>query len=291
MKFLKTAKQRAKKVGGVKDLIHREVGGAEDARSQKEIHASDLTKEDPEFCPREVYLRQTLKKKRRSPWLPTALRITFDEGNVKQGLLNNKYLRDYMVGTWKSVCCDQEWWGSGRECPTICDECELQTRFEYHEPFFIDPISEAQGSIDGLVALPEEDKLRVLECKIMGDKQFRGLVAPLAEHRLRTQFYLALVARSEHPMKYEIDTSKASVLYWLRGHGVKDENGEISPFKEFVVKRDDDAVEPLFKKALQLTLARGGGPLPDQICPHQMCERAEKCPVSKECFSHGVNPS
>jgi len=76
------------------------------------------------------------------------------------------------------------------------------------------------------------------------------------------------------------------VLYWLRGHGKKDENGEISPFKEFVVKRDDGAVDYLFKKASELTVSRGGNSLPNQICAHQMCPRAEKCPVSKECFSN-----
>jgi len=283
LKFLKTATEMAKKVKCIKGLIHREVGGFEPARSKKEIHASDLTK-DVEYCPREVRLMELLDKKQKEQWIPAVLRMTFDDGHAKQHIINNNYLRKFMAGDWVCAWCGHEWWALGRtDCPKGgCSSVWV----DYMEPFFKDPISEAQGSVDGLVQLPGKKKLRMMESKIMATSMFKDLKAPLAEHKLRTMFYLALIARSDHPHKNEIDTSKASVLYCLRGHGMKDENGEISPFKEFVVKRNDDAVEYLFKKATELTLARGGGPLPTQICPHQMCSRAEKCLVSKECFGN-----
>ena len=283
MKFLKTAIERAKKVGGVKDLIQREVGGYEKARSGEQIHASDLTN-DVEYCPRQIRLMELLKKKPKDRWIPSVLRMTFDDGTAKQWQINNVYLRKYMVGDWLCTWCGHEWWGLGRvDCPKGGCSSKWVT---YDEPFFKDPISEAQGSIDGLVKFPGAEKFRMVEMKIMATSMFKNLKAPLAEHKLRTLLYLALISRSDHPHKNEIDTSKASVLYCLRGHGMKDEVGEISPFKEFVVKRNDDAIEYLFDKALELTLARGGGPLPKQICPHQMCPRAEKCPVSKECFAN-----
>jgi hypothetical protein len=283
MKFLKTAVERSNKLGGVKGLLHREVGGFEPARSKKEIHASDLTKE-VEYCPRQIRLMEKLGKKEKDQWIPMTLRLTFDEGTMKQGLLNNKYLKNFMVGEWRYTGTDAHGlnmggWGH-------CDKSHPE--FEYREPFFKDPISEAQGSVDALIRLPEQEKLRVTEVKIIATSMYPKLLAPLAEHKLRTQFYLSLIARSDHPHKDEIDFQKASVLYWLRGHGMKDEHGEITPFKEFIVKRDDEAVEYLFSKALALTLSRGNDcALPSQICPHQMCSRAEKCPVSKECFSNG----
>lgn len=280
MKFLKSATERAKAKGGVKGLIHHEVGGFEDARDQKEIHASELTK-DSEYCPRQVRFMELMDKKHRDHWINMPLRITFDEGRDKQFRLNNDYLRKQMVGYWFDTFIT----GS----PEIWSVGQPSSMHQYVEPFFIDPISEAQGSIDGLVKLPEQEKLRVIEVKIMATSMFRDQKAPLGEHKLRTQLYLSLIARSDHPHKNEIDWQKASVIYWLRGYGFKDENGEISPFKEFIVKRDDDAVEYLFEKAKALTLARGGGPLPDKICNHQMCPRAEKCPVSKECFSNATN--
>jgi len=282
VRFLKKATERAKKVGGIKDLIQREVGGFEKARSGKKIHASELTN-DVEYCPRQIRLMELLEKKPRDKWIPGILRMTFDDGNAKQWQISNIYLREYMVGHWDTP--DKSFLG-----PWSVGPPDNEQNWSYVEPFFIDPISEAQGAVDGLVKFTGAEKLRMVEMKIMATSMFRDLKAPLAEHKLRTLLYLALIARSDHPHKNEIDTSKASVLYCLRGHGVKDETGEISPFKEFVVKRNDDAVEYLFDKAKELTLARGGGPLPKQICPHQMCPRAEKCPVSKECFSVSISP-
>lgn len=280
MKFLKTGIEMSKKSVGIRGLLEKHVGGFEPARSKVKIHASDLTKE-VEYCPREVRLMELLGKKQKDQWIPFQLRVTFDEGNWKQWQLNNVYLRQFMAGRWRDPV------GINITAGWTVGPPDDNPVWEYKEPFFKDPISEAQGSVDGLVKLPEEDRLRLMECKIASQSVYEKLLAPLAEHKLRTQFYLALIARSDHPHKHEIDTSKASVLYWLRGYGKKCTiTGEITPFKEFVVKRNDDAVEYLFVKALELTLARGAGPLPDQICPHQMCPRAEKCPVSKECFSY-----
>ncbi len=287
MKFLKTATDRAKKIGGVKDLIHREVGGYEPARRRVEIHASDLTK-DLEYCPREVRLMELMDKKQKDEWIPGNLRLTWDEGVMKQHRLNNVYLRKFMAGAWYcKFCRTTVMWSEGppKSGGKLGDNICPGHDWEYQEPFFIDPVSEAQGSVDALIKLPGHEKLRMTEVKIMATSMFRTLKAPLAEHKLRTLLYLALIARSEHEHKYEIDMHKASILYWLRGHGVKDENGEISPFKEFVIKRDDDAVGHLFEKARALTVGRGSSTLPGQICIHQMCPRAEKCPVSRECFA------
>lgn len=180
----------SKKSVGIKGLLQKHVGGFEKARSKKEIHASDLTK-DIEFCPREIVLMEKTGKKQKDQWIPFPLRLTFDEGNVRQGLLNNKYLKDFMYGGWICNGCGYtlQWSGYPTEC------CEGES-WRYKEPFFFDPISEAQGSVDGFVKLPEEEHLRLMECKIASESVWVPLKAPLAEHKVRTQLYLALIARS-----------------------------------------------------------------------------------------------
>jgi len=165
MKFLKKASERAKKVGGIKDLINREVGGYESARSGKKIHASDLTRPDPEYCPRQIRLMELLDKKPRDHWIPGVLRMTFDEGTWKQWQINNVYLQKYMAGYWLGDSGFAAPWSVGPPSETVAHT--------YQEPFFKDPLSEAQGSIDGLVKLPGKEKLRVMECKIIATSMFK----------------------------------------------------------------------------------------------------------------------
>ena len=144
MKFLKTGTEMSKKSVGIKGLLEKHVGGFEKARSKKEIHASDLTK-DVEYCPREQRLMELTEKKQKDQWITFPLRLTFDEGNVRQGLLNNKYLANWMAGEWICDDCGRlNGWSLGPPQCSYCQE-ELAGGMRYKEPFFKDPISEAQG--------------------------------------------------------------------------------------------------------------------------------------------------
>jgi len=267
----------------VKSLINRSVGGYEKARGRDTIHASDLTK-DVEYCPREVRLTETLKFKLPDQYIPTNLRITFDEGNDKQARLNNDYLRDNMWGDWVSHCGQEFPWGP---YPGNIPQ-HANAAWTYEEARFTHP-SGASGGQDGYIHGLGE-KLRMIEVKIMATSLFKPLKAPKAEHELRTQLYLRLVAESGDPRAKDVNTDEASIIYMLRGHGIKDENGEISPFKEFIVERNDARVQYLFDKAQEVTDSRKAGTIPStKICDSTLCPRAKECPVRAQCFSGDYN--
>jgi hypothetical protein len=273
---MKLSKQRLTQAVRVKDLLAKNVGGAEDARSVHHLHASDLTKQDPAFCPREVALMRLLGVKRPAQYVQHAMRVTWDEGRDKQWRVNNDYLRSHMVGDWRCLRCDQtaEW----STYPST-EGCALGGhRWEYEEPVFHHP-SKFTGSIDGVVRFSPA-RQRMLEVKIIKGDDFKTLKAPLAEHRVRTQLYLRLIAESPDARTSQIDVSAGHVLYIMRGHGMKDEVGQISPFREFVVERNDAAVERYIRMAYAAS-----GDMPEGICASAMGVRASKCPVAKECFS------
>jgi hypothetical protein len=274
----------------IKEMLHARLGGAEPARSQQHIHSSDLTKEDNMwgmgYCPREVRLRQLLDKKRRDQFLQVATHVTFDEGRDKQKRLNEDWLRDVMWGGWVCRACynDIEWGPAPPDGKEGRCKCGAHV-WEYREPRIVDAVTGVGGGIDALVDVGKK-KLRLVECKIMKAEDFRELRAPLSEHRVRTRLYLRLIDGSEQPFAKKINTKIAHVLYIMRGHGIKQEDGRISPFKEFVVTRDDSEVQHFLGMAHALKLSRDEeGLFPAGICATQMCDRAKKCPVSKECFS------
>jgi hypothetical protein len=275
-------KKLTNKNHSVKELLLKSVGGSESARSPKELHASDLTRQDPTFCPREVALHRVENVPRKDQWVQHAMRVTWDEGRDKQWRVNNDYLRPYMVGPWHCTRCgdDVEW--GGLPSADGCKSPRGQHAWEYEEPVFHHP-SGFSGSLDGLVRFSSA-VIRPLEVKIIKGDDFKTLKAPLAEHRVRTQLYLRLVAESTHPRTAEISTDCAHVLYIMRGHGAKDEEGTITPFKEFVVKRDDTVVD----KYVWMSESIKAG-MPEGTCASMMDPRAKKCLVAKHCFS-GKHP-
>ena len=271
----------------IKEMIHARVGGSEPARGQKTIHASDLTKENPTYCPRAVRLMEVADppKRRPSQFLPVATAITFNEGRDKQARLNNDWLVDVMWGSWKCLHCGNEIeWSKKPKLP--CEVCEARL-WEYREPRIIDYISKTSGGIDAVVDVGKE-KLHIVECKIMKADQFKTLLAPLSEHRVRTKLYLRQIAGSRQPYAKELETNFAHILYIMRGHGYKQDDGIISPFKEYIVERDDKEIQHFIGMAHALTLSRKKGlqdHFPAGVCNTQMCGRAKHCPVAKTCFS------
>lgn len=289
MKFLKSTLAKGEE-GILKRMIHQRVGGYEPARPHGRIHASDLTKMDVEFCPRAHRLQDIYKVKGKEQYIDTPLQITFDEGKDKQSRLNNVYLRDVMVGDWECQSCGEvrKW---SRAPKDGCNNPKARCRWEYVEPRVEDAVTKASGGLDGLVATKVKGKLLLVECKIIDKDYFIDLKMPMAEHRVRTRLYLALLARSKEAWAAEIDTTKAHVLYMLRGYGKKDETGNISPFKEYIVTRDDTEVAEYLAKAHALTFSRENPDVgtPCGVCANFNDKRAMKCPVRVQCFS-GKHP-
>ena len=273
----------------IKDLLHSKVGGSEPARGQDTIHASDLTKQNNQwgvgYCPREVRLREVVPNapKRPPQFHPVATYVTFNEGRDKQKRLNEDWLVDIMWGNWGCLSC-----GLTKEfCkkPDNDGGYECNHVWEYEEPRIIDHVTGASGGIDAVVDVGKK-KLHIIEVKIMKSDDFKALLAPLSEHRVRTKLYLRLIAGSRQPFAKKIETDYAHILYIMRGHGVKQDDGRISPFKEFIVERNDSEVQHYLGMAHALTLSRQDDKIfPAGVCKTQMEPRALKCPFSKACFS------
>lgn len=277
----------------VKSLLESQVGGYERARSKKVIHASDLTRIDPEYCPREQYLMVAERVEQAKPYVGTAMRITFDDGVSKQWRVNNVYLRDRMVGQWCCrVCKVVSKWRKGPPSYSTNNECDCtdnKSIWEYKEPLFVHSDNGTTGSVDSLIDIGR-NKLHMCELKIMATSLFPPKM-PLAEHTLRTRLYLRLIEESNHPYRTHINTKMASVLYMCRGHGRKDKSGAVTPFAEFVVKRKDIDVDTPFSKAMAVMLSRKDKKMiPCGVCASPFDTRAKSCRVKKQCWSGRYKP-
>ncbi len=150
------------------------------------------------------------------------------------------------------------------------------------------------GGIDLLVRLPGRAKLLIVEVKTMDKDVFKGLSAPLAEHRERTQLYLRCAAESEHSWADLVDQTEARLLYVSKGGwgakfkmplgwGLHDRGW--TPFREYTVKRHDAAVQPYVDLATPLWRFLKDGTIPAGICPSIIAKRANSCNVRDACFS------
>ena len=277
----------------VKTLLHTVIPGWEKARDHSKVHASDLTKEDNEFCSRELCLLDLYKKKKKDSFVNTCLRTTFDNGNDYARRITDQYLVDYAWGVWSCPRCHAEVGPCFR--PESCSACSYMD-LHYEEVRFYDEKSGAQGSPDLFLRLDKKQGLRAIEIKTIDKDYFKKLVAPFSEHRIRTQVYLELIDRCTNmtvPQINMIDTTIATVLYCSRGYGIKDDSliglkdNAFSPFKEYEVEADPKGMEKYFEKAKWVTDYRKqplGATLPPRICENIGDKRAFACPVKKECF-------
>jgi hypothetical protein len=281
----------------LKGLLHSEIAGFENARCHKTLHASDVTREEKEFCPREFALMDMTGKKPKGQFIGTSLRTTFDSGDALSDLVREKWLRRHAVGSWRCLKCGVI--HSFCLVPTKCGIENCNSRlFKYKEEVFINPVTGLSGSLDLLVAFPKVPLLFMVEVKTIDKDQFKELLVPKAEHRTRTNLYLRLIENSLHPKKHRINTSKAAVLYVCRGFGVKDttlhglgvKDAAFTPFKDYWVKRDDEETDYLWGRAAQLQIFRKHGIIPGRICPSFMCKRAQGCNMTHECFTDQYPP-
>jgi hypothetical protein len=279
----------------VKFLIHAKLAGVEPPRSHSPLRASTLLKTGHEFCPREHALLDLGLGKQQGEFVGTSLRHTFNHGRDTEKRIRNVYLRDTAVGQWKCRVCKYTRSDYGH-CPdpNPCPKCGYKFHWEYVEPEFDHPYYGVQVHLDVLVKFPQKPKLHVTELKTMAPDEFKNLVAPLAEHRQRTVFYLQAVAQSGLELAQRIDTSEASILYVSKAFGCKDttlkENGikdmPFSPFKEFVIKRDDTLnLTPLAKARVLKVWRDTQEGMPAGICSNGLTPRAKACSTCAACYS------
>lgn len=252
-------------------------------RSHKTVHASDLTKED--FCARQFCLMDIQKVEPKPRYIDTALKVTFDVGRAIGALVCEQWLVERAVGHWYCPACGDYRHFCKRPDDTGCKGHKPTHHWIYQEVGFMDPVLKYTGSLDLLLDLGEA-RLHVVELKIMAPSMFDPLVAPLAEHRLRTALYLNLVSVSKEPYADQINTAYGTVLYVSRGHGKKHaDHNTILPFKEYTIERDDESIAIYLKRAEQVETFRTKGLLPPRTCPHSICAKANACQVRNICFS------
>jgi hypothetical protein len=273
----------------LKFMLHSHLSGPEPARPITNIHASSLTKPEG-FCPRYYALHDVLKAKPKDEWLDAASVITFDMGNDLQDNIVHKFAdMGRAIGHWKCLSCEKVQEFCHR--PSACPHCYCKA-FKPEEVRFISDKTGASCGVDMLLKVGAE-KLLPVELKTMGKDQFKDLLAPLAEHRLRTNLYLRIIAESVQPWASLVGTQVAKVFYVCKGGYVADPElkkwgltDSYSPFKEFEVKRSDDATNDVSRRSRAVKQFRAGEVgMPCGICSTALAKRAQYCSMKKPCFS------
>lgn len=278
--------------------LHRLLCREEEARPIETLHASEVTQESPEFCGRAYALMDLTGKRPHPESVTTSVALVRAVGHWYQDQVT-RWLVDagLAVGDWICLRCAYE--HAFQKHPDTCQSCTFP-HLVYREVRFRSRLSGASCGVDVFVQLPGREKLTLVEVKSEQKEDYQKLKMPRAEHRARTSWYLRLIDESGDPAKRLIDTDEARLLYVCKnGWGQKDpgirawrvpDEGQWSPFKEFVVRRDDSVSEPYHQKAKPVKEFREGGPMPEGICPTQFCRRAKGCVVVHECFSGDYPP-
>jgi hypothetical protein len=291
--FLKAVKASQEQGASLKFKLHAHLASADTARSPLAMHASDATKAD--YCARFQAIRVAAQIKLQPEPIGASLAYTFAQGRLMQDwLVNTVADMGLAIGDWKCMCCSKKYVFCKR--PVSCQACGAKD-FKPIEVRFQSQVSGLSGGFDMLynAGLP---KLRLVEIKIMAPDAFKTLVAPLGEHKLRTSLYMRIAAESINPLSEHIDYDRALVIYMSRGFGIADPSlmkaglkDYFSPFKEFLVERDDKMTDGLSQSSASFYhWAFKNGPMPDRICQKQDQPRACKCIARAYCFGEAFPP-
>ena len=290
-KFKKSSELKSEQ--GLKYILHKELAVTDPPRSIKTLHASELTREDIEFCPRERAFLLRDGDNRKDGRLGTSLNVTYQVGRWYEDQVRNNWLRKYALGNWQCLECSHI--HEYQTVPEKCDKCGTEGNYcLYLEPRAYSPEFDCSCGIDML--LWKDEILTTVEIKTIKAEDFKALEAPLSEHRRRTQFYLDLLSHSTW-MHFEVKFNLAYglLLYVCKGFGFKDDfegrkgvsDANFSPFKEYKVKRvDGEGLESVYAKALAVKKFNTDGVVPKrEICPTITCKRAKRCTYRETCFS------
>ena len=260
----------------ISNMILKRARVENDPRLDGLIHASSTTSST--YCPKRFAILDREKKfDLEVEMIPPLTKITFDAGIDKQARINDVYLRDKMIGFWEHPVTGKIL-GMGH-----APDGEEGKHYKYKEVGWRKRNSLLVGRTDALVEITPRDKLLMVEIKIISPNQFKDLAAPLAEHKYRCQLYLHLIANATRQEKSWVNTDYCHVLYCSRAHGIK-VNDRMTCFKEYRIKRDDDAIAGVLEKIDVATRNIEKGEFSGAICETNKDKVAQKCPVSELCF-------
>jgi len=282
----------------LRKLLHTKFGQPQIIRNPKTVHVSMLTDTKwggKEYCPRESALSYLNDANYGTRWIGTAERLTYDMGWFAQAEVTRR-LMAHLIGEWHCLVCDNAWRGEYQVC--ACGNEQPA----YQELHFRSPLTGVMGSID-LCANVGFPKPVIIEVKSMATDEFKKLVMPMLEHRLRVIGYLQLLREAATTDAWIADTIELDfgyVLYISKGMGKYFKNKEggvndrFSPFQEYMVEAKGNPlkdVEEMYERAAIYWVWRNADQ-PEQIpprifnCPQSECKRAARCPVREECW-HG----
>jgi hypothetical protein len=269
--------------------LKKNMAGWEEARPISVVHASDITKTT--FCPRHWAFLDMTKKEPVGSFVSTALRATYDLGHKTAEVLIEDWAEGFAVGNWKCNTCNAQRTMTVKP-PKGCGLVKGSCDWKYQEVSFVSKEYGVSGSIDVFFDLGAL-RLITTELKTYAADEFDKMVAPLPEHRIRTQLYLKLIADSNNAFKDRINLHEARIFYTSRGFGRKNvEHNEILPFREFTVLRDDEYPDlaKALARAKQIKVFREEGLMPGGICGSPADKVAKSCSNCQVCFS-GQHPA
>lgn len=283
----------------VKAALHARLAGWRPGRSPALVHASEITRGEPAYCIRAAALLDLEPQPPAGEHLSTSQALTFAIGRLVQDQVIH-WLSDAAVAVsdWRCLACGAR----SRRCarPPRCAHCACSA-FEPEEIRLESATSGISGGFDVLFRA-SDGRLRIVEIKTIESEAFKRLVAPLAEHRLRTNLYLRIAAEAGDPWTAGLDLATASILYVSKGGwGTRDPtlaHERFSPFKEFLVARDDAATQVLHERAVRLKRFRSRvaagdreAGVPQGICTTRFARRAAMCRMAVLCFSGKYPPN
>lgn len=269
---------------GIIHVLRQNMAAYEQARDHSVVHASDVTYSS--FCPRHWALLDLSGGKPKGQYVATALRATYDLGHATADTLITEWGADRVIGNWRCKSCRAQRFFTTKPkngCKLLDRDCHWQ----YQELRFESKEYGISGSLDVLFDLGAT-QLVITELKTYAADEWEKMVAPLPEHRVRTQLYMKIVADSASGYANRINLHEARVFYVSRGFGkMNAEYNEILPFKEFVIKRDDQSpdLQRALKKGKQIKIFREQQLMPSGICGSPMDKQAKACSTCQACFS------
>lgn len=282
-------------LGSLRDLLHGHISRQDQERPPWNLHASDITKEDG-FCGRYPVLMKLHSNPKDAGYIPlpsknvtTSMAVTWEWGRLVERRVIDWFAEMGLAhGDW--VC---KHFGCGtthpwRTKPKQCVKCN-GTDFQYIEPRAKSDYSGASSGLDMLVRMPGRPLLVFTEIKSIDAEKFKTVLAPLAEHRVRTMLSLRNIAESPDPRMKEVDNQVGFTLYVSKGgYGTKTAmvEGGFTPFREFQITRNDKAIDHYAENSRAAHLAlKGEGPMPARLCKHHSDGKAQRCPAFKQCWA------
>lgn len=284
------------------DYLHKSIVDVGPPRSPYSMHASNIIREDVPFCARERALHISNDIKPKSDKLSASMGYTFKLGESIASIVIDQFAKDgHAYGVWRCNHCNNEKFGNGDLENFKCENCGYEAPPSYEECFFLSKKTGIRSSIDLLTDLTaDKGHLRIIEIKSMEQSKFRSIKAPLAEHRLRTNFYLRNVEESvpTHLTK-KVHTDYAYIIYATKGFGDKGPlptgtgwDATYSPFKVYTVTRDDKVTDKFLQQPLLLKQwvqdyqnSHNTHELPARtVCSNLQDDRAKLCQVRHLCF-------